>query len=137
MLCKLIVLYLKGRQNRPACPQIQISSYLQICDPESIYLVLQTPFTDAAARAREHAAEDGRPLLFGKAVHIIKSGGVISSSDGSAAALTRMALAHGAKVRNSQLCLMCTFLRKLALSKGIASAGWEGYAHHREHRRKA
>ena len=59
--------------------------------------LLQTPFASAAARAREHAARGGQPLLAGTAVHIMKSAGPKPGGDG-AAALTLMAQAHGAKV---------------------------------------
>ena len=64
---------------------------------------MQTPFTEAAQRAREHAARGGQPLLCGKAVHIMK--GATASGDGSEAALARMARAHGAKVSSFQLAL--------------------------------
>lgn len=67
---------------------------------------MQTPFTEAAQRAREHAARGGQPLLCGKAVHIMK--GATASSDGSGAALARMARAHGAKVGSYQLALTRT-----------------------------
>ena len=64
-------------------------------------VLLQTPFAAAAARARDHAARGGQPLLAGRAVHVIRGVGAKQSGDG-AAALTRMALAHGAKVGLSQ-----------------------------------
>ncbi len=60
-------------------------------------VLLQTSFASAAARAREHAARGGEPLLAGRAVHIMKSACAKQSGDG-AAALSSMALAHGAKV---------------------------------------
>ena len=69
-------------------------------------MLLQTPFAAAAARARGHAARGGQPLLAERAVHIIKGAGAKQSGDG-AAALARMALAHGAKVGHSNTLLKC------------------------------
>ena len=64
-----------------------------------MYITLaQAPFAAAAARAREHAARSGAPLLAGKAVHILRSTEAGSQGGSYAEALTRVALAHGAKV---------------------------------------
>ena len=61
-------------------------------------MLTQTAFAAAAERAREHAARSGAPLLAGKAVHILRSAEAGTQGVSSADALTRVALAHGAKV---------------------------------------
>ena len=61
-------------------------------------MLTQTSFAAAAARAREHAARSGAPLLAGKAVHILRSVEAGIQGASNAEALTRVALAHGAKV---------------------------------------
>lgn len=66
-------------------------------------VVLQTAFTAAAAHARAHLASSERPLLSGRAVHIVRSTAAKAGGDASAAALARVAQAHGAKVGYLQL----------------------------------
>ena len=72
-------------------------------------MLAQTPFAAAAARAREHAARSGAPLLAGKAVHILRSAEAGSQGASTAEALTRAALAHGAKVGKLVLVLPASF----------------------------
>ena len=65
----------------------------------------QTPFAAAAARAREHAARSGTPLLAGKAVHILRRAEAGVQGACVAEALTQVALAHGAKVGHFEIIL--------------------------------